>query len=354
VFIGIRYDPGVVSSTFASFSQSGEDVVLWRTLHQVPNGRYVDVGANHPEIYSVSMGFYERGWSGITVEPDPDFAEMQRAERPRDRVVEAAITTKDGDRLTFHVVDGTGLSTVNGDLAHVHAEAGFDTHEIQVTTRTVDSILEEAGWEGLDIHFMSVDTEGSEKDVLESIDLTVWRPWVLVVEATAPLSTESTRQLWEEMVVKAGYRFCLFDGLSCYYVAEEHADALGATLSYPACPHDDYTTREYRQTMREIQELGERVQEIPELRVQITRWRAQAVTRWATAIASETELERAQVALQDLREAHQELLDLHHEFHLMAVGLQEQIAELRTSSSWRLTRPLRLLGRLARGGRPRR
>ena len=74
-FVIIR---GVVSTTFESFSQNGEDVVLWRALHDVGKGRYIDVGANHPELFSVSMGFYQRGWSGITVEPDPAFAQMQR------------------------------------------------------------------------------------------------------------------------------------------------------------------------------------------------------------------------------------------------------------------------------------
>jgi len=233
----------VITSTFESFSQNGEDVVLWRALQEIDGGRYVDVGANDPRRFSVSMGFYNRGWSGVTVEPDPAFAAMHRAERPRDMMVEAAVTTKDGDNITFHVVDGTGLSTVDPNLAAAHARAGFDTHDIEVTTRTIDSILEEAGWEGLDIHFMSIDTEGSEREVLESIDLSVWRPWVLVVEATAPLSTQSTRELWEERVFEAGYRFCLFDGLSCYYVADERADALGRALSYPSCVLDDYTTK---------------------------------------------------------------------------------------------------------------
>jgi FkbM family methyltransferase len=340
----------MVSSTFASYSQNGEDVVLWRALRDVHNGRYIDVGANHPEIFSVSMGFYERGWSGITVEPDPAFAQMQRVARPRDSMVEAAATAKDGDTITFHVVDGTGLSTLDQSLAQAHEHAGYDTHDVEVRTRTINSILEEADWKGLDIHFMSIDTEGSEKGVLEGVDFSVWRPWVLVIEATTPLTTQSTRQLWEELVLDADYRFCLFDGLSCCYVAEEHADSLGSALSYPACPLDDYTSREYRKTVQEMHELVERVQTIPDLMEQVTRWRAQAMTRWATAIATETELERIQVELEDLREVHHALMVMHHEED---VSLRQQIAELHQSSSWRLTKPLRLLSELVSGKRRR-
>jgi FkbM family methyltransferase len=339
------------SPTFASFSQNGEDVVLWRALHDVHDGRYIDVGANHPQVFSVSRGFYDRGWSGITVEPDPEFARMQRSERPRDVMFEAAITLKDGDTITFHVVDGTGLSTVNPNLAQAHARAGYDTHDVDVTTRTLDSILKEAGWEGLDIHFMSIDTEGSERAVLESIELSVWRPWVLVVEATTPLTTQSTRELWEEIVLDAGYQFCMFDGLSCYYVATEHADSLGDALSYPACPLDDYTTREYRNTAEELHKLIELSQGIPHLVEQVTRWRAQAVTRWATAIATETELENTRIAMDELRGDHQKLLEAHHEFHLECVSLREEIVDIHRSSSWRVTKPLRLLGGIS--ARPR-
>lgn len=319
----------MVSTTFASYSQNGEDVVLWRALRDLNNGRYVDVGANHPEIFSVSMGFYQRGWSGITVEPDPEFARMHRDQRPRDKVVETAITPKDGD-VVFHVVDGTGLSTLDGSLARSHSAIGYDTHEVEVQSRRLDSILEEAGWHGLDIHFMCVDTEGSERGVLESIDLTMWRPWILVVEATAPLSTRSTRDEWEDLVLEAGYLFCLFDGISCYYVASERADSLGEALSYPACALDDYTRREYR-------ELEAKAHSVPVLADQVSRWRAEAVSRWASIMAGLGEMER-------LREHMGQIERAYH----------KEITDLRQSSSWKITKPLRMLSDLAAKARRRR
>lgn len=313
----------MVSETFASYSQNGEDVVLWRALRGLSTGRYVDVGANHPEIFSVSMGFYQRGWSGITIEPDPEFAQMHRDQRPRDYVVQAAITPKEGDAVAFHVVDGTGLSTLDGSLARSHQATGYDTHDVEVPSRRLDSVLEEAGWHGLDIQFVSIDTEGSERGVLESIDLTVWRPWILVIEATAPLSTRSTRQEWEELIIEAGYRFCLFDGISCYYVAAERADSLAEALSYPACALDDYTRREYR-------ELEAKAQSVPVLVDQVSRWRAEAVTRWTAAIAGQSELERLRDQVGQIERAY-----------------EREITDLRQSSSWKVTKPLRMLSEVA-------
>ncbi len=221
---------------------------------------------------------------------------------------------------------------------------------MSVPTRRMDSVLEEAGWAGKDIHFMSVDTEGWEREVLESFDFTVWRPWVLVVEATEPNTTESTRHLWEHLVTAAGYHFCLFDGLSCFYVSDERASQLRPALSYPACILDNYTTAAFRDCEDRVaaaKALAEsRAADSRQLLDQVIRWRAQAISSWATAMDQanrEAELAALQAEIQALR----------HERHLYAeqpMALQEQrrvealegrVAELEASTSWRVTKPLR-------------
>ena len=54
---------------FVSYAQNYEDVMLWRVLRDVERGFYVDVGAADPEEWSVTRAFYDRGRSGINVEP---------------------------------------------------------------------------------------------------------------------------------------------------------------------------------------------------------------------------------------------------------------------------------------------
>ena len=56
---------------FVSYAQNFEDVILNRALHGVTDGCYIDIGANDPEVDSVSLAFYERGWRGLHVEPLP-------------------------------------------------------------------------------------------------------------------------------------------------------------------------------------------------------------------------------------------------------------------------------------------
>jgi FkbM family methyltransferase len=300
---------------FISYAQNREDIVLWRALGHATPGRYVEVGANHPTDDSATRAFYDRGWSGVTVEPVPYFASLHREQRPRDVMVEAAVTQRGEGEVVLHVVPGTGLSTTVDSVSDGHAASGIEHEDVPVPAVRLDVLLERQGWSGDDdIHFLLVDVEGAEHEVLRSIDLRRWRPWILVIEATAPNSTRSTHEEWESDVLASGYEFRLFDGLSRYYVAEERAAELGPALSYPACVLDNYVTLAHTRAL----EMSE-----DRLR-QATHWRTVALRGWADALD-----ERRRQSNPD------------------AVHLRQELEAMRQTVSWRVTRPLRRARRLA-------
>ena len=111
--------------------------------------------------------------------------ELHREQRPGDIVVEAAVASHGGGSIVLHEIDDTGLSTLVDEVRDRHASQGWTVREVEVPTKHLNEMLADAQWDGLDIHFMTVDVEGAEGDVLASIDLARWRPWVIVVESTA-------------------------------------------------------------------------------------------------------------------------------------------------------------------------
>jgi hypothetical protein len=58
-----------------NYAQNYEYVILWRAFRDLQRGFYVDVGAADPETLSVTQAFYERGWSGINMEPLEELGE---------------------------------------------------------------------------------------------------------------------------------------------------------------------------------------------------------------------------------------------------------------------------------------
>lgn len=212
-----------------SYAQNFEDVMLWRVLGHVSDGFYVDIGAQSPIIDSVSMGFFQKGWRGIHVEANPDYASELRNARPGDTVVEAFVSNEPGI-ATFHAIKGTGLSTFDSSLAKAHVDAGhFEMEIIAVPMVTLDDVLGLVP--GREVHWLKVDVEGAERQVIEG-----WRsdqrPWVVVIESVQPLTHEPTQGEWEQLLLERGYLFVYADGLNRFYLHQSHS-GLEVMFSYP-------------------------------------------------------------------------------------------------------------------------
>ncbi|WP_429565511.1 FkbM family methyltransferase [Paraburkholderia sp. MM6662-R1] len=204
--------------------------MLWRALAHVDHGSYIDVGAQDPIVDSVSLAFHERGWRGIHVEPTPHYAELLRRQRPGDTVIQAAVWNRPGV-LRFFEIPGTGISTGDADIAGQHRERGFDPRESLVPCVTLAEIFDASAWS--EIHWLKIDVEGLELEVLSSWGASTARPWIVVVESTLPMTQTETHEGWEATLVSLGYIPVYFDGLNRYYVSEAHPEIKGAFRSPP-------------------------------------------------------------------------------------------------------------------------
>src|ERR1043166_2275289 len=85
--------------TMISYAQNFEDVMLNRVFRDRTDGFYVDVGAADPVNLSVTKWFYDLGWTGINVEPHPEFFEKLQAERSRDLNLHCGAGAADGEAV---------------------------------------------------------------------------------------------------------------------------------------------------------------------------------------------------------------------------------------------------------------
>lgn len=234
-------DPDTPSRPFVSWAQNGEDVVLARALRpDLHPGFFIDVGAGHPEIQSVTRAFSLRGWTGINIEPLPEEFALISEARPGDINLNIAIgATAGAARLYAGPPESRGLSTMNHEFADRYLEKGQVFEPIDVEVRTLADVVDEHARRAVD--FLKVDVEGFELEVLAGADWATFKPRVILIEATLPESTVPSHQSWEPLLLDAGYVFTLFDGLNRFYARSDEPE-LAARLSAPANVTDTYVT----------------------------------------------------------------------------------------------------------------
>jgi FkbM family methyltransferase len=235
--------------SFISYAQNFEDAMLWRALKHVKNGFYIDVGANDPIQDSVTKGFYENGWRGINIEPVSQWFEKLQKERPRDINLQLAAGRERGELLLYEIPD-TGLSTLEKTIAQRHeSERGFKNIERKVNVWTLTEIC--FAYHVAPIHFLNIDVEGTGKQVLEGLDFSKIRPWIILMESTLPNTQTDAYEDWEPILLAAGYHNAYSDGLNRFYVAEEHNEISISFKTPPNC-FDDFFLNETQHFCRNI------------------------------------------------------------------------------------------------------
>ena len=294
--------------TFISHAQNYEDVMLWRALKHIEHGFYIDVGAAWPDEHSVTKAFYERGWHGINIEPNPDLNLQLQERRPKDINLRLAIGDRE-DTLTMNLLHGTGLTTLDDAIAKNHQREGWSLDRQQVRVTTLAKIWQQHIPAGQEVHFLKVDVEGLEEAVLKGNDWAKNRPWVVIVEATLPMTQVESYETWEPILTAANYHFVYADGLNRFYVADEYRELFPA-FKYPPNIFDNF--------------LLSRQQE-GEARA------TQSESRAASAEARATQAE-ARATQSESRAASAEA---------RATQAEARVSDLLNSTCWRITAPLR-------------
>jgi FkbM family methyltransferase len=245
-----------------SYAQNFEDVMLARAFPGA-KGFYVDVGANDPDIDNVTRVFYERGWSGINIEPLSANMQALRKKRTRDINLEIAVGEQDGSITFYEIGKWHGYSTTDPAVVEQHRRDGLEVIEREVPLRKLSDVLDEHA-KGKTIDFLKIDVEGTELSVLRGLDLRRHRPKIILLESKMPVTIHMVDRVDEvpdraeeytAYLAPFGYRFAYHDGLNAFFVAEEHR-ALEKAFARPPGTFDrishEASIRPYREELERL------------------------------------------------------------------------------------------------------
>ena len=320
-------------TSFISYAQNFEDVALFRALGSIERGFYIDIGAFHPQQHSVTKAFYDRGWSGINVEPNPTRHDQIQDARPRDTTLRVAISSAPGT-LQLTIFENDALSTTSAETIETHGSNHEVVNVVEVTAMTLESLWDEHVPAGTDVHFLKLDIEGSERDVIKHFDWKTYRPWIVVVESTKPETDIDISAEWEQSLLDGGFLFAHNDRLNRFYVAQEHEE-LASALALPPSLHDRILPAETAALRLRVHELTVADSNAAALRTRVEE---------LTEVRAEAEAQ--------IRELHTALAEQSQRItraELSALEAQQLYRDVLESTSWRITRPLRAISRFARG-----
>lgn len=165
-----------------SFSYTGEDRILESMYKPLitETGYYVDVGCNHPTLFSNTYSFYKRGWRGVCIDANQKLIDNYKLWRPRDVAICALVSDTEQLRDYF-IVENNVLSTTEEKFLETYEKQGLRIQKKQILSRTLTSILDEANAPA-NIDILSIDVEEHDLQAIKSLDLKKYKPKLIVIE----------------------------------------------------------------------------------------------------------------------------------------------------------------------------
>lgn len=187
-------------------TQHGEFRLMMRLAGSACPRVMVDVGANDGFYASNSFPFVARGWQTLLIEPHPKvFVRLQQLHQGKAHVrcINVACSDHEGQLPLWTALDGdAGTQATLCTDDHPHFRRARSGPFIEVPVKRLSDVLE--AQEIREVGVLSIDTEGMDLETLLGLDLTRWRPRVIVTEDYAPKNARKAEYLQRHQYRPAG------------------------------------------------------------------------------------------------------------------------------------------------------
>ena len=159
---------------------------------------YLDIGAHHPYYLSNTAYFYKQNWKGVSIEPDPSLYNLFIKERPKEIALNVGIGIEAESETDFYIMNIPTLNTFSKEEADKYATYPdkFISKTIKLKLKPINQILNQY-FKSSGPHFVSIDVEGLDLDILKSFDFINFRPEVFCIETITYTEDKTERKVTE-------------------------------------------------------------------------------------------------------------------------------------------------------------
>ena len=186
-----------------TYSFEFEDIYIIKYFRNVKKGFYVDIGAYNPIRGSNTYLLYRKGWSGINIDADENSIKMFNILRRKDHNFNYAIcSSKKKEVKLFYEKNSSVIKTIVPKFRKLTLKK-FKIKKVKVST--FDNLIKKTNFYNKRIDFLNIDCEGSDLDVLKSVDIKIYKPRLICIEINVLLEKSIKKSKIYKYLIKNNY-----------------------------------------------------------------------------------------------------------------------------------------------------
>jgi FkbM family methyltransferase len=184
------------------YSQQDEDkyIIQYLLKEEIKDGTFLEIGGCDGVLFSNTKTLEDHfGFTGVLIEPQPEFYSQLVKNRPNCKCYNYAVSNTDDEEIEFigDNAEGGIKSITNTDLSKFPE---WNTYKVK--NKKMHNIIEESGLKYID--FMIIDVEGSELEVLKSIDFS-FPIFCIIIEAHS--CEQEKNKIFGSYLKSKGFKF---------------------------------------------------------------------------------------------------------------------------------------------------
>ena len=203
------------------YSQFGEDIALARLFKKQKSGFFVDVGCYHPIKFNNTYQLYKKGWRGVNI--DIDSIKILGFKFVRSHDVNVCCAVSNTSKEIIFYTNGVYSLTTSISPEFVSNRGGYSERKVQ--SRTLTEILDSSKFVGKRIDFLSIDVEGADLDVLQSLDFKKYNPKTIAIESHLMTIDDVSNDAIYIYLVKLGYKMIGWYGLTLIFCSPDFMES---------------------------------------------------------------------------------------------------------------------------------